>query len=106
VDAHILKWEPIVNVLGLHTGYELDRIAGRYTELEDEQTKRRTVYSLAKDKPVNMFDLARRFRVFERFVDAEYGSATFAPTSERSEWEVRVSTSGLLLRRVAQERRR
>ena len=25
VDAHILKWHPWVNLLGLHTGYELDR---------------------------------------------------------------------------------
>ena len=31
VDAHILKWTPMANVIGLHTAYELDRVAGRYT---------------------------------------------------------------------------
>ena len=30
MDARILKWKPIANVLGLHTDYELDRISGRY----------------------------------------------------------------------------
>ena len=35
VDAHILKWRPVVNLLGLHTAYELDRIAGRYCALGD-----------------------------------------------------------------------
>ena len=29
MDAYILKWKPVVNILGLHTVYELDRIGGR-----------------------------------------------------------------------------
>ncbi|MDH3570093.1 MAG: hypothetical protein OER89_07900, partial [Gemmatimonadota bacterium] len=28
VDAHILKWKPVANILGLHTAYELDRVGG------------------------------------------------------------------------------
>src|SRR5258706_7399966 len=34
VDAHILKWKALANVLGLHTAYELDRVAGRYHAIE------------------------------------------------------------------------
>ena len=34
VDAHILKWKPFANLLGLHTAYELDRVAGRYRAIE------------------------------------------------------------------------
>ena len=51
VDAHVLKWRPIGTLLGLETVYELDRIAGRYQALSDEQTHERTVYSLAVKKP-------------------------------------------------------
>lgn len=106
VDAHILKWRPIANLLGLHTAYELDRIAGRYRSVADEQTRERTVYSLAQDKPFNTFDLARRYWVLRPFVDAQYGSATFInatatgrPRDARSvTYEVRVSTTGLLVR--------
>jgi hypothetical protein len=107
VDAHVLKWKPIGNVLGLHTVYELDRIAGRYRALADEQTRERTVYSLAVAKPFDAFDLARRYWVLRPFVDAEYGSATFiGATGGRGQrvggtYEVRVSTTGLLVRPVA-----
>jgi hypothetical protein len=100
VDAHILKWRPVVNVFGLHTAYELDRIAGRYRALGDEQTQERTVYSLAKKKPIDAFDLARRYWLLRPLVDAEYGSATFINATEPAIYEIRVSTTGLLVRRV------
>jgi hypothetical protein len=98
VDAHILKWKPWVNFLGLHTEYELDRVAGRYADLEDEQTSPRTVYSIARRKPFDLFDVARNRPVLLPVVDAEYGSASFVPAE--GTYELRVSTSGLLFRLV------
>jgi hypothetical protein len=100
VDAHILKWKPIANYFGLHTSYELDRVAGRYTKLEDEKTKARTVFSLSQEKPVDMFALRRRFPLLSPLLDAEYGSATFIAADKAAEFEVRVSTTGLLIRKV------
>ena len=99
IDAHILKWKPLMNVLGLHTDYELDRVSGRYADIEGERSMPRTVFSLAQPKPVDMFDLRRRWELLAPVVDAEYGSATFVPArGEPSVWELRVSTSGLLIR--------
>jgi len=60
IDAHVLKWRPLATMLGLQTAYELDRIAGRYHTLTDEQNRERTVYSLAASKPFDAFDLAHR----------------------------------------------
>lgn len=100
VDAHILKWRPVVTLLGLHTAYELDRIAGRYQALGDEQARERTVYSIARAKPIDMFDLARRYSLLRPLVDAEYGSATFINVTEPATFEVRVSTTGLLVRGI------
>jgi hypothetical protein len=37
-------------------------------------------------------------------MDAQYGSATFVPADRPVELELRVSTSGLLMREVAAER--
>lgn len=102
VDAHILKWKPIANLLGLHTGYELDRVAGRYVDLQDERSNERTIFGLAQEKPVDMFNLRRRYALFTPLLDAEYGSATFVPASGPSILELRVTTSGLLIRRVGQ----
>jgi len=100
VDAHVLKWRPIGTFLGLQTVYELDRIAGRYQTLGDEQTRERTVYSLAHAKPFDAFDLAKRYWVLRPLVDAEYGSATFigATAPGGATYEIRVSTTGLLVR--------
>ncbi len=103
VDAHILKWKPLANIFGLHTSYELDRVAGRYALLSDETTKPHTVYSLSEDKPVNMFDLRKRFALLNPLLDAEYGSATFINTNSVEEFRVLVSTTGLLIRKVDKE---
>ena len=100
VDAHILKWKPIVNFLGLHTAYELDRVAGRYTRLEDEKSKPRTIFPLSQDKAVNMFHLRQKYVLLKPLLDAEYGSGTFVAADKPVELEVRVSTSGLLIRRA------
>lgn len=100
VDAHILKWKPIANILGLHTAYELDRIGGRYIELEHERDSTRTIFSLSKPKRVDMFTLRRRWTAFAPLLDAEYGSGTFVMADRTDSLEVLVSTTGLLIRRV------
>ena len=103
VDAHILKWKPLANVFGLHTSYELDRVAGRYAILNDETTKVRTVYSLSRDRPLDMFDLRRRFAILSPLLDAEYGSATFINSNSTEGFRIMVSTTGLLIRKTEKE---
>ena len=98
IDAHILKWKPLANLVGLHTAYELDRVAGRYRAIEQERSAVRTIYSLRQEKPVDIFDLRQRYAFFAPLLDAEYGSATFVPVSHPAELELRVSTTGLLIR--------
>jgi len=100
VDALVVKWHPWANLLGLHTAYQLDRVGGRYDRLEDEQTRPRRVYPLAPPNPVDMFQLARFLARFGPLVDAEYGSATFVSARQPTELELRISTSGLLFRRL------
>ena len=101
VDAHILKWKPVANILGLHTSYELDRIGGRYDDLERERTAPRTVHSLAPNRWVDLFALRTRYAALGPALDAEYGSGTFVRVTEPAEFEVRVSTTGLLIRSLA-----
>ena len=98
VDAHILKWHPWATMLGLRTVYKLDRISGRYTSIDDEQTETRTVYSLGLDNPANLLELSKRINL-KSFMDAEYGSATFLPITNQASYEIRVSTTGLLIRK-------
>jgi hypothetical protein len=102
VDAHILKWKPVANLLGLHTAYQLDRIGGRYDDIASELDREKTVYSLKRDRPLDMFDLARSVELvrplFAPLLDAEYGSGTFQRATPGAVYDVYVSTSGLLIR--------
>jgi hypothetical protein len=102
VDARVLKWHPWVNLLGLHTSYALDRISGRYADIEDERREPRTIFSLVHEGTrLDAFALRRKHELLAPLVDASYGSATFARADRKATLEVRVSTSGLLLRERA-----
>jgi hypothetical protein len=100
VDARILKWHPFANIFGLHTVYELDRVAGRYHDLTQEQQQPRTVQSLAPERQVDLFNLRQRYALLSPLLDADYGSATFAAADSPAQYEVRVSTTGLLIRKL------
>lgn len=100
VDAHVLKWKPLANALGLHTAYELDRVAGRYHAINEERAGTRTVHSLGPERPVDLYGLRRRYEFLSPLLDAEYGSATFVPVTRPAEFELRVSNTGLLIREV------
>jgi len=97
VDAHIVKWTPLANMLGLQTSYRLDRISGRYHTLEQENTAPRTVYALGTPAVVDLVALGSRLPLAD-FFDAEYGSATYVPVEGNGDLELKVTTSGLLLR--------
>ena len=105
VDAHILKWHPYANMIGLHTAYELDRVAGRYQAIKDERDAKRTVHALARNKPVDLYALRRRHEFLAPAFDAEYGSATFVPVTRPAELELWVSTTGLLMREAKPQKR-
>jgi hypothetical protein len=104
VDAHILKWRPLANVLGVHTWYELDRLSGRYVDIDDERARPRTIHSLKTAKPRDLFLLAQRWTLLALLVDTEYGSATYVQVTRPSRFEIRVSATGLLVREVGLEK--
>ena len=50
-----------------------------------------------------MFTLRRRYELLAPLLDADYGSASFILADEAAEFELRVSTTGLLIRRMQSE---
>lgn len=104
VDAHILKWKPLANLLGLHTAYELSRLSGRYRDIGQERSAVRTVYSLGAERSVDLFGIRQSNTFLAPLLDADYGSATFVPVTRPAELELRVSTTGLLMRDVSPRR--
>jgi hypothetical protein len=98
MDAKIITWKPPATILGLDPMYQLDRLSGRYSEVDRELSEVRTVHSLAPAIPVDAWRLARRFPVLAPGVDAYYGTATFVPMAEGARYEVSLSRDALIAR--------
>jgi hypothetical protein len=105
VDARVLKWHALANMLGFDTAYRLDRISGRYTRIEDERAQARTVYSLNPPQRIDPWDLVHRYHSWMPWMDALYGSATFLPMADGALYEIKVSQSGLIARPLNQAAR-
>ena len=98
IDARVLKWRAMGNLLGLDTLYRLERLSGRYGDAASERTAQRTVYDLAQDPGLDLWTLTRRYQRYVPLADALYGSAAFVPMAEGAEYAVSVSASGLVVR--------
>jgi len=98
VDARVLKWHGMANLLGFDTLYRLERVGGRYSTIEDERSRPRTVHALNPPEHFDTWSLARQAKEWLPGIDALYGSAVFLPMAEGAQFEVRVSHSGLVAR--------
>ena len=98
IDARLLKWRAFANVIGFDSAYRLERISGRYADIERERIEPRTVFSLNPPDRIDSWTLLRTWRRYVPWVDALYGSAVYVPMSDGARYQVVVSQSGLVAR--------
>jgi hypothetical protein len=98
MDARVLKWRAMGNLLGFDTLYRLERLSGRYGSVAAERAGPRTVHDLSEETSLDLWSLVRRHHAYIPFADALYGSAVYVPMSEGAEYTVSVSASGLVVR--------
>jgi len=98
MDARIITWQPPMTILGLDPIYELDRLSGRFAEIDREQAEVRTVHSLAPALPTDLWRIARRFPLLTPGIDAHYGTATFVPMANGARFDVALSRDALIAR--------
>jgi len=79
VDAHILKWKPMANMLGLHTAYELDRVAGRYDDIAWSGPRTGRCIRWSRIDRWIFLGSGSGYAFLAPLLDAEYGSGTFVP---------------------------
>ncbi|WP_144393967.1 hypothetical protein [Pleionea sediminis] len=100
VDANIIKWKHFANFFGLHTHYELTRISGRYRDLDDARSNKISAHNLKRERLVDLVKLRVKNESLSFLMDAEYGSGAFLPANKIVQYELKVSTDGLLLRKA------
>lgn len=98
LDARIVTWKAPMTVLGLDPIFKLDRISGRYADIDREQSESRTVHALTADMPTDLWRFAQRFPFLMPGVDAHYGTATYVPMADGARYEVSLSRDALIAR--------
>ncbi|MGH8690348.1 MAG: hypothetical protein ACREUS_04900 [Burkholderiales bacterium] len=98
IDARVLKWRALGNLLGFDTVYRLERLSGRYGDIAQERGAQRSVHELPPETPLDVWSLLKNHHQYVPFADALYGSAVYVPMAEGAEYTVTVSSSGLVVR--------
>ncbi len=106
IDARVISWSAPATILGLEPVYELERISGRYSDIERERTENRTVFSLVDKGVVDLWSLAREYPALMPGVDAYYGTATYVPMADGARYEVSLSRDALIARPVNEQAER
>jgi len=100
MDARVVNWKPPATLLGLDPIYQLERLSGRYSDVDDEMSERRTVHALSEDLTLDVWRVARRFPILMPGVDAYYGTATYVPMTDGARFEVTLTRTALIARPV------
>lgn len=106
LDARVVTWKPPATILGLEPVYQLERLSGRYSNVDRERSEPRTVHALAEERPLDLWSMVRRFPRLAPGVDAYYGSATYLPMADGARYRVTMSRDALIARPVNDAARR
>lgn len=105
LDARVVTWQPPATILGLEPVYQLERLSGRYSSVDREQTERRTVHGLAEERPLDLWSMVRKFPRFAPGIDAFYGTATYLPMADGARFRVTLSRDALISRPINDQAR-
>jgi len=98
IESNILKWKPWSNILGLRTAYRLDRIRGRYRDIQMEKLSSPTLFSLRDERQKDISDWRKEYHQLSFLVDVEHGSASYVAADRNQTYQLMVSNDGLILR--------
>ncbi len=100
LDARIIKWTGPAVITGMDSIYRLERLSGRYRDVESERSLERSVHDLANGGGLDLWEVARDHSRWLPWLDSLYGNATYLPMSNEARYQVVVNQSGVLARPV------
>jgi len=99
LDARFLKWKPVANLFGLDAMYRLDRLGGRYSNIDEANTRKTVAYDIADKPGIDLTDYLNDTWLSWSPVDTLFGSSVYETIDPAYEYIVYRSQSGLLVRR-------
>lgn len=98
LDVRVIKWTDWLTFLGEEPLYRLDRISGRFVDLDEAKGRRSTMHALSPTDGFDLWAFARKEGNWLPGVDAAYGSSVYLPMADGARYEVSISRTGLLAR--------
>ena len=104
LDVRIIKWKSWANLIGLDSFYQLDRISGRYKDIDLANTKLPTAYKILKqERGLSLWDMKKMVGKRLAFLDTYFGQSVFVPMSHLARYTVSITLSGLVVRPANEE---
>jgi hypothetical protein len=99
LDARIIKWKGYLATFGIKPAYRLDRLSGRYYDIQKETSAKRSAYEIvASPLKIDTWRFVNDHAKWFSIIDARYGSATYLPMKHGALYEVSLSNTGLVAR--------
>lgn len=89
MDAGFIKMEYWANVFGVDSKYTLDRLEGRYKNIDDQNSKKHQSYQLEDHSLIDTMSF---------FVDTTYGSSVYTDIKLNTKYSVYKTQTGLMVR--------
>ena len=99
MDAQFLKWRSWANLLGFDSMYRIDRLGGRYLDVQDENSRRHLVHELHPEEQPDLLSILDSYNGRLSPVDTLYGSSVYDVVQEGILYRVYRGQSGLLVRK-------
>jgi hypothetical protein len=101
LDARILKWKGWANLIGLNSYYQLDRLSGRYRDVEQARQRPPSLHDLSPPaRGLDVWKLKKLFKARMGFVDTLFGQSVFMPMADGAQYQLSIGQGGLLVRPV------
>ena len=99
LDARIIKWQGYFSGLNINPAYRLDNLSGRYYDLYQEPTQKRSSYSITKSPlALDLWQIIHQHPQWFSVLDANYGSARYLPMKDGALYQISLTNTGLHVR--------
>lgn len=97
LDVNAFNWKGLAALIGLEPGYRLAALSGRYLAVEQQDQWRHPYVALAESRAgVDTWRWLQRCQCAPLLVEAQPRRVSFLPIADGAEYEVEMTSSGLL----------
>lgn len=100
IDAGFVKWKGPAVLLGFRPRYRLDRLSGRFRDVQVQNTQPGLAHDLAPDMLFDFFDENTWESTDGWLIDTSYGSSVYHAIDPLLRYTVYATEDGLILRRT------